>query len=406
MSLILFILALALAAASLVLLAYWAVAIYRIAQTSALIPTARAGIELARADPPFVPVCIVVPAHNEEEVLPLLIASLRRTDYPAFHVVLALDRCTDGSVAAARAAIGADERFEIIEVGHCPPDWAGKVHAISEGVRRSAWTSRAEFLLFADADTTFEPDCVRATVALARQRGLDLLSLLSTLTRRRWFERLVQPSAGLQLLYQYPILRANRAEGRRAFANGQFMLFSRAAYEDIGGHGAVREHLLEDLALARAIEAAGRRAGVFLADGLLTCRMYPGWEAFRRGWKRIYTEAANRKPGRLRRSAVRMAGLGTMLPLAAALNIALLAGPWAAGTPARAVLLWVSAAGLGTWLAAMMWVHRLGHARIWEAPGSMIGSWMVAGILREAASDLDEGRPTQWGGRTYARPAR
>ncbi|MCC6676236.1 MAG: glycosyltransferase [Phycisphaerales bacterium] len=406
MSFILFIPAVILAAASVVLLVYWSVAIYRIAQTSALIPTARAGIDLARAEPPFAPVCIVVPAHNEEEVLPVLIASLRRLDYPAFHVVLALDRCTDRSVQAAREAIGADERFEVIEIDHCPDEWAGKVHAIWTGVRRSAWTGRAEYLLFADADTVFAPECVRAAVALARHRRLDLLSLLSTLTRRRWFERLIQPAAGLQLVYQYPILRANRLEDRRAFANGQFMLFSRDAYEAIGGHEAVREHLLEDLALARAIDGAGRRAGVFLADGLLLCRMYPGWPAFRRGWKRIYTEAANRKPARLRRSALRMAALGAVLPGAGLANIALLAGPWADGTPMRAIMIAVSAAGLAAWVVAIAWVQRLGHAPIWEAPGSLIGSWIVAGILREAASDLEAGRPTQWGGRSYARPIR
>lgn len=406
MSLFLSISSLVLAGASFALLVYWSIAIYRIAQTTATIPTARAGVELARAQPPFAPVCIIVPAHNEEEVLPLLIASLRRLDYPALHFVLALDRCTDGTARAARAAIGADERFEIIQIDHCPDDWAGKVHAIWTGVERSAWTGRAEYLLFADADTVFDPDCVRATIALARHRGLHLLSLLSTLTRDRWFERLVQPAAGIQLVHQYPILRANRSEGRRAFANGQFMLFGRQAYQTVGGHRAVREHLLEDLALARAVEAAGLRAGVFLADGLLTCRMYPSWAAFRRGWKRIYTEAANRRPARLRRAAFRIAMTGSVLPLAAVINVILLAGPWAEGLPLRPVTLIISALALAAWLAAVAWIHRLGHAPAWEAPGSVAGSWMVARILLEAAQDLEQGRPTHWAGRTYARASR
>lgn len=406
MQIILPILAVLLAAASAVLLVYWSVALYRIAQTTAIVPTARAGVELAREHAPFAPVCIIIPAHNEEEILPTLIASLRRTEYPAFHVVLALDRCTDGSAAAARRAIGADERFEIIEIDRCPEDWAGKVNAVWTGLQRSRWSDRAAYLLFADADTVFAPECLRAAVALAQHRSLDLLSLLSTLTRERWFERLVQPAAGLQLLYQYPILRANRSDNRRAFANGQFMLFSREAYDDVGGHRAVRADLLEDLALARAIEAAGRRAGVFLADGLLTCRMYPGWPAFRRGWKRIYTEAANRKPERLRRAAIRMRTMGAGLPAAALLNVALLAGPWAGQVPLHLALLGVSAAGLAAWFIAMAWVHRLGHAPAWEAPGSIVGSWCVGGILNEAAADLDEGRPTEWGGRTYARASR
>src|SRR5205823_291327 len=97
---------------------------------------------------------------------------------------------------------------------------------------------------------------IRACVALLERRRLDLLSLLSTLTCDTWFERLAQPAAGFELVRQYPISRANRRSNPRAFANGQFMLFRRAAYDAIGGHGAVHDELLEDLALARRLADA------------------------------------------------------------------------------------------------------------------------------------------------------
>ncbi len=40
-----------------------------------------------------------------------------------------------------------------------------------------------------------------------------------------------------------------------AAAIGQFMLFRRRAYEQVGGHAAVRRHVAEDLALGRRIKA-------------------------------------------------------------------------------------------------------------------------------------------------------
>jgi hypothetical protein len=114
---------------------------------------------------------------------------------------------------------------------------------------------------------------------------------------------------------QYPLPLANAPVGqRRAFANGQFMLFRRDAYEAIGGHEAVKSALLEDLALAKRIEGAHRNGGVFFAAGLLHCRMYADWAQFRRGWKRIFTEAANRNARRLTVNAWRVRGLGTILP--------------------------------------------------------------------------------------------
>jgi hypothetical protein len=61
-----------------------------------------------------------------------------------------------------------------------------------------------------------------------------------------------------------------------AAANGQYMLFRRAAYDAAGGHAAVRALVLEDVALARAVKRAGYR--IELADGgdLVRTRMYRG----------------------------------------------------------------------------------------------------------------------------------
>ena len=47
-------------------------------------------------------------------------------------VVLALDRCTDDTASLARAEIGNDGRFEIVEIDACPSDWVGKVHGTLE----------------------------------------------------------------------------------------------------------------------------------------------------------------------------------------------------------------------------------------------------------------------------------
>lgn len=406
MSAALFILAVTLAVLSAVLLGYWAVVAWHIARTMLQVPMARAGIALANADPPRSSVAIVIPAHNEERVLPLLIASLRQLDYPAFHVVLALDRCTDASVRVSREAIGDDPRFQIVEISACPEGWAGKVNAVWTGLRASTAAPTADYLVFADADTLFDRDGLRAFVALARHRRLDLLSLLSTLTHDRWFERLAQPAAGMELMRQYPIIRANRDERRRAFANGQFMMFRREAYDQIGGHASVREALLEDLALARAVHHHGLRPGVFLADGLLTCRMYPTWPAFRKGWKRIYTEAANRKAARLRRSALQVMIFGSWLPLASVAGLILLALPDAREFAGRDAMLVVSGAALLIYFAVSAWTYHVGRSPLWAVPGHPVGSWLVSRILREAARDLDTGRPTEWGGRQYTREGR
>jgi len=365
------------------------------------VPTLRAGVDLAASNPPNGRVCVIVPAHNEARVIAALVRSLRAETYGELGVVLALDRCTDDTAALARAGFAGDARFEIVEIDSCPPDWTGKVHALHAGVTRSRGAAAADYLLFADADTEFEPGCIAATLALMRERKLDLLSLLSTLSYASWFERVVQPAATLELMRQYPLTLANAATGRRPFANGQFLLFNRAAYDEIGGHAAIKSSLFDDVDLARCIDKRSKMAGVFFADGLFHCSMYGEWSQFRRGWKRIFTEAAGRHARRLTLSAWRARWLGTLLPL-----WMIAAGPVGAllvrTEPVLGwtlIVLWV--AGLTIWLGTLARIAMLSRAPVWTAPLHLIGAWLTASILDEAASDLRTGTPTRWGGREY-----
>jgi cellulose synthase/poly-beta-1,6-N-acetylglucosamine synthase-like glycosyltransferase len=379
----------------------WGMMWMRLEHSMRTIPTLRLGQKLAQTDPPRGRVCVIVPAHNEARVIAGLIESLRAETHRQLRVVLALDRCTDDTAALARAAIGGDERFEIVEIGSCPPEWAGKVHAVHMGVTRSRAAADADYLLFADADTLFSPGCIASSLALMRERKLDLLSLLSTLIQRTWFERVVQMAAAFELVRQYPLTLANAAGTRRPFANGQFMLFRRRPYEAVGGHAAVKNALLEDLALARLISAGGRSAGVFLAAGLFRCRMYADWPQFRRGWKRIYIEAANHKPRRLAQFAWRVRWLDTFVPiwmLAAGPGGALLV-PHDPRLGWAVLALWFVA--LPLWVGCLLRMCAVSDAPAWTAPLHPIGAWLTANLLGEAAGDLRSQRPTKWGGREY-----
>jgi hypothetical protein len=205
------------------------------------------------------------------------------------------------------------------------------------------------------------------------------------------------------------------ARRRRPFANGQFMMFRREAYLAVGGHEAVRGELLEDLALGRLIAESGRAAGLFVADGMVTCRMYDSWEQFRRGWKRIYTEAAKCKVKRLKRAAAVSAATGAVLPVLAAGNLALclLVLTGAVGTAINEVVrawaatgVWLSGLGLLAYVLVIVVAHRMGRAPMWSVAAHPIGAWLVSRILAEAARDLEGGVATRWGGREYVRVPR
>jgi hypothetical protein len=391
---------------SLGLAGYWWVVVAHVAKTVRVVPELRRGLELPRPER-LPPLCVIVPAHNEERGIAHLCDALRAQDYPDFRVVWALDRCTDRTLDIVRERTGDDDRFRVVEIGSCPDDWVGKVHAIYEGYSRAPHARDAELVLFLDADTIPEPACLRAAVTLLLERKLQMLSVMSQLTTDEWFEKVVQPAAFLELLRQYPLARANSREKRRPFANGQFILATRAAYDSIGGHEAVKSEVLEDVHLARRLVAAGHDTGLVLAGDLLLCRMYNTWAAFRRGWLRIFGECANRKPGRLREAAWRLRLTGSLLPIGGMLGlpagiIACIAlGGWFA-----AALTFLAVSGLTAYFGVVGYAARKSRIPLVYTPTFAIGSWIAAGIMLQAARDLDRGSPTHWGGKKYKRDVR
>lgn len=344
------------------------------------------------------PVCIVIPAHNEEAVVARLVASLLAQDYPALSVVFALDRCTDDTRAEIERAAANDPRFELVEIASCPDDWAGKTHAAHQGVARSTAAPNAELLLFTDADTWFAPYCVRAAVSAMRERGSDMLSLLSTLDAHALWEHALQPAAVMALLRQHPLDRVNSPRTRRAFANGQFMLFDADAYRAIGGHEGVKDDLLEDIAFAYALKNDGCTWSVLPAGGALRCRMYDSRRAFLDGWRRIYLESGRRIPKRLRKWGAEFVLTGAVAPVACALALVL-------GALSRGAIGWtlVGAGGLALacWGVATARVWRAQGAPAWAVVFAPYASCVIGGVMFAAARDLVHRRTVRWGGRSY-----
>jgi len=129
--------------------------------------------------------------------------------------------------------------------------------------------------------------------------------------------------------------------------------------------------------------------------------MYGGWSQFRRGWKRIFMQAAGRNARYLTLSAHRVRWLGTLLPLwmlgAAPVGVLLV--------PREPIIGWTLVAlglsAITVWLGTLVRLTLLARAPLWIAPLHIAGAWLAARVLDEAANDVRSRRPTQWGGREY-----
>jgi len=226
-------------------------------------------------------VAVLVPVRDEEDNVGPCVRSLLAQDYPDFEVLVLDDGSTDGSGAVLAALAAQDTRLRILEGEPLPDGWFGKHWACHQ----LAGQAGGELLLFTDADTRHRPHALRDGVAALAAEQADLLTALPRQEVVTWAERLVVPIFQWSFSSLMPIALAHRAS-TPAFsaAVGQFMLFRRTAYNAIGGHAAVRQDPVDDVALARRIKAHRLRWRLLDGTGHVCCRMYHGcaqvWEGF------------------------------------------------------------------------------------------------------------------------------
>lgn len=223
-----------------------------------------------RADPAAPSLTVLIAAHNEQCRIEACLRSLLSQDYPRMRVIVADDRSEDGTAARARAVMAHDDRVQLVEVDSLPRGWIGKTHALAVAAQHAD----ADYLLFMDCDCRFVPGAVAAVMRKVVAEGVEFASLMPSLELRSPAERFLTPPA-CWLLGLWAVLGLKRGESNTdlRLGNGQFMLFSREAYEKTGGHASVPAELAEDLSLANRAAELGLRRWIGLGKGLyLTAR--------------------------------------------------------------------------------------------------------------------------------------
>jgi len=153
--------------------------------------------------------------------------------------------------------------------------------------------------LFLDADTLHARASLSIMMEFARSHGAALVSLLPELRCETFWEQVVQPLGAITLMQSFPLHAVHSNRSPLAFANGQYILIERAAYDAAGGHEAVRDRFVEDIAIAQRIKDLGLPIRVALVRGIVSCRMYASLGQLMRGWSRILYDALGRNVRRL-----------------------------------------------------------------------------------------------------------
>lgn len=187
---------------------------------------------------------VVVPAHDEQDLIPACLASLRRAAaHPALrgvpvHLVPVLDACSDDTGLHAPQAVE-------VSAGNVG---VARAAGFTEVLRREAGRPAAElWLATTDADSVVPPDWLAEQLALARA-GVDVVA--GTVQVRDWSEQPAEVRRRFRQTYGTP------AAGH-LHVHGANLGLSAAAYLDAGGVPPLA--LAEDQALVDVLRTRARR---------------------------------------------------------------------------------------------------------------------------------------------------
>jgi hypothetical protein len=143
-----------------------------------------------------------------------------------------------------------------------------------------------------DADTRHAPELISTAIQSALDASVDMLSLHPRQEMLGFWERMLMPVPFMTLMILLDSRGINDPNSKKAMANGQFILIKHDVYFALGGHAAIRDQVLEDVALARLVKSSGYKLRLLGGGQLIHTRMYNKlnalWEGLARGGSELF----------------------------------------------------------------------------------------------------------------------
>ena len=228
----------------------------------------------------FPPCVAVIAARHEAATLPRTLPRLlRQLDH--FHrIVIVDDRSEDSTGSTARRLAGSDldDKVQVVRVDELPDGWASKVNAMHVGIEAATanWDGdhAEQWILLTAADILHPTTSMARMLTKAREHDFDVVSVMAQLRASRVWERLLIPPFVYFSQLLHPFRKASDPQSSVAALAGGCILVRRSTLQDAGGLEAIKDALVDDMALARTLKASGARIWLGIDPDLRSLRTY------------------------------------------------------------------------------------------------------------------------------------
>ena len=224
-------------------------------------------------------VSVVIAARNEEVGIKQCLQSIVMQEGVG-EVIVVDDHSSDRTAAVAASFAQEHPTVRLISAPTLPEGWTGKTHALAVGSNEAL----CQYILFTDADVVFSGTIISDVVQRMQDDKLDFAGGLFSIRCESVGEKVCAPVlAGMARVAMF--LTAPRLGA----GTGAFNMVKRAAYLAAGGHAAIRDRIVDDVALARLMRGQTKRTALIPRTSMyVQVRLFEGWCGY---WRAIERSA-------------------------------------------------------------------------------------------------------------------
>ncbi len=220
----------------------------------------------------------LTPARNEAELISRSFSSILQQKYSgSLESVLIDDASQDGTAVLARQTAdeaGRGAQAHIIQAPPLQKGWSGKLWALQAGLDQISDMNRpSDYYWLSDADIHHEADVLSRLVSWAQKEDLGLVSLMVSLNCNSFWENRIIPAFIYYFQMLYPFASINNPDHKQGGAAGGCILIRGDALEEIGGFHAIKDKLIDDCELGKAVKAKGYK--IWLGHGINSQSLRP-----------------------------------------------------------------------------------------------------------------------------------
>ena len=206
-------------------------------------------------------VAIIFAAKDEEREIEAAVRSMLQIEYPNLKYTAVNDRSTDRTGEILEQLAVEDPRLQVVHVDELPEGWLGKNHALHQ----AAQATNSDYLLFTDADVSFDSECVKRAVAYSEHHHVDHLAM---------FPKVPMPSLILNafvifffktFVVYYRAWRVANSRSKAFLGIGAFNMVRNSVFRELNGMERIRMEVVDDLMLGKLIKHSGFNQHVLVA---------------------------------------------------------------------------------------------------------------------------------------------